>query len=161
MSATAGIVGAMVGGGCAILATQLQSRAAHHQWRRQGRRDEYARFSTAAFALLFEYGKLTGACEQGAIRGADLPDWRERLIEHHEDVSSRIPLLALEGPAPVIDAALEVQTAVQAVLDGLDEIADQTRSDEVVHLPSSWVRKLEGLGVAVGTVLDTGGRALD
>ncbi|WP_320775891.1 hypothetical protein [Streptomyces sp. CRN 30] len=124
VAAAAGITGAAVGGGCAILASRLQTQALHRQWRRQGQRDEYATFIAAATALIHELWSFEGECERGEVWGFEMSEKHQLLRSLSLNLLARVHHIGLEGPHGVIRATYEVVDALDRVLDGVIDIAE-------------------------------------
>ncbi|MGW1099165.1 hypothetical protein ACWD5W_25575 [Streptomyces sp. NPDC002455] len=113
LGAVAGVLGAAVGGGCAIGAAALtgrkQAAAQHSHWRRQLRRDAYASLLSCAFKKSGEIDKVQTALLRGSLdlATAALPPALE-LEALHEACN----LVALEGPQAASRAAGELLTAI-------------------------------------------------
>jgi hypothetical protein len=112
VGAAAGIIGAMVGGGCALgsaaLTSRRQAKAQRDQWRRQVRRDAYAACLTAAHALLAGINDVLTAWTGGDA--AEVDEVARRLHGLSRALRQADSVVKLEGPADLYGALGEMRS---------------------------------------------------
>ncbi|GEC05683.1 hypothetical protein SSP24_33380 [Streptomyces spinoverrucosus] len=111
----AALLGAAVGSvatlGAAIVSGRTQARAQHDQWRRQHRRDAYARYLSALHDRDIAMDAILDALRSD---DPDLPDVDEkirRFIALAREVHRAAEVVILEGPAALADVAERVTHA--------------------------------------------------
>ncbi|WP_141662966.1 hypothetical protein [Streptomyces sp. Wb2n-11] len=112
------IVGVIAGSAGAITAATITARGARrhqaHTQRRDKRRDAYAAFLAGVHefhAVAYPHGANGFASDPDPEREEYGPTWQKELSDAYRKLSAAHPLVRLEGPDEVEDAALAVMNA--------------------------------------------------
>jgi hypothetical protein len=129
VAAVAGLLGAGIGAGGAIasaaLTTRAQARVQHAHWRRQLRRDAYARFLALALDWHRHADKLEIDVTWQLDSREDAIGRLDLLIGHDRDAFSDAgSVVDLEGPPEVTEAAEAVREAQKEWMSALVDVLE-------------------------------------
>ncbi|MFD3929514.1 hypothetical protein [Streptomyces sp. NPDC058614] len=160
----AGIVGAAVGGGCAIVSAYLagrqQHRSAREQWRRQVRRDAYVDFVAASMAVYEELHRLRMAMQEDNVTQGDVRLARQTLNGLLGRLRATFVVLELEAPTSLSDLASEALADVITAVNFVTNLAGDGSADEAVPLSEEFVDLAFAVGRTMARTREEARRAL-
>jgi hypothetical protein len=126
------VIGVIAGSAGAITAATITARGARrhqaHTQRRDKRRDAYANFLAAAHdfdAFAYPHG-ANGFFTAPGERDYG-PDWQKHLSDAYRKLSGAYPLIRLEGPDEVMNAAQEVMNRALTLRMNVNDLGDAER----------------------------------
>lgn len=130
------LIGAGAGAGGAIWAAHLTGRRQadtdERHWRRQIRRDTYAKFLSAVIPLTETLYTVRDGAEQMRVHGRDLEQIRRDLTSQIRVAREPIIILEIEVPQVVADAASDGFVALLRLANEIKAIDGVSPDDEVV-----------------------------
>ncbi|MFF3958441.1 hypothetical protein ACFYY1_35285 [Streptomyces sp. NPDC001890] len=147
------LIGAGLGAGGAILSARItgdrQARATHDQWRRQMRRDAYARFITVTLPAFETLHAVRNAVTEEGWLGPGIDQQRADLEGHLRELREALVIVNLEGPESVSTAADQGFVALAAAAR-LITATGQVTDGNPISMPGQ-----------LPNLLDEAGRLLD
>jgi hypothetical protein len=152
IGASAGIIGAVVGGASAILAARATAskaaQATHNQWHRQSRRDAYAKLILLYQDVLEDLFRFRRDAYEGLLTPEHSSEVHARLIERMPEIRAARIAVEIEGPygidhytGPVLRNILNAIESMHP--DALEE------SDGAWSLPPTFEGGFAGAGLTL------------
>ncbi|MFG2376594.1 proline dehydrogenase [Streptomyces sp. NPDC048504] len=141
----AALLGAAVGSvatlGAAIVSGRTQTRAQNDQWRRQHRRDAYARYLGALHDRDIAMDAVLDALRSDEPELPDVDEEIRRFIALAREVHRAAEVVILEGPAFLVKVTERVADASSGLSEVMRRMADDARVGDVT-------RKAEDMALA-------------
>ena len=131
----AALLGAAVGSvatlGAAIVSGRTRIRAQHDQWRRQQRRDAYARYLGALHDRDIAMDAVLDALRPDEPELPDVDEKTRRFIALAREVRRVAEVVILEGPASLVTVTERVADASRGLSEVMRRMADDARAGDV------------------------------